>query len=86
MGCPVVSSSGGSLLEVVGDGGLLVPPNDMQALTHAITRAWHDPDLRATLHHRGKAQASRFTWEQTARQTLQIYTDTLNPSHRRRAR
>ena len=27
VGCPVVSSSGGSLSEVVGDGGLLVPPD-----------------------------------------------------------
>ncbi|MDQ3928075.1 MAG: glycosyltransferase family 4 protein, partial [Chloroflexota bacterium] len=46
VGCPVISSSGGSLQEVVGDGGLPVPPDDESALTAAILHAWSDPALR----------------------------------------
>jgi glycosyltransferase involved in cell wall biosynthesis len=77
VGCPVVSSSGGSLREVVGDGGLLVPPGDEAALTAAIARAWAEPALRQALSARGKQQAARFTWHRTAEQTLSIYEEVM---------
>ncbi len=73
VGCPVVSSSGGSLVEVVGEGGILVPPNDEKALAQAVIQAWKEPDLRALLAHRGRQQALRFTWEKTARETHTYY-------------
>ncbi|HKP54534.1 MAG TPA: glycosyltransferase family 1 protein [Chloroflexia bacterium] len=83
VGCPVISSSGGSLIEVVGDGGILVPPDDERALCEAIVQAWHDPDLRANLSQRGRSQASQFTWERTARQTLDVYTRALKSARSR---
>ena len=73
VGCPVVSSSGGSLSEVVGEGGILVPPGDEEALSQAILRVWTDDTLRADLRIRGKMQATRFTWERTAEQTRKLY-------------
>jgi glycosyltransferase involved in cell wall biosynthesis len=84
VGCPVISSSGGSLSEVVGEGGLLVPPNDQTALSSSIVRAWGDDDLRAALIHKGRLQASNFTWERTARQTFQLYNHALNRTRRRK--
>ncbi|HET9494371.1 MAG TPA: glycosyltransferase family 1 protein [Chloroflexia bacterium] len=73
VGCPVVSSSGGSLREVVGEGGLLVPPGDEGALAGALKRVWSDTALRADLSAKGREQAGRFTWERTAEQTRQAY-------------
>ncbi|HYO48484.1 MAG TPA: glycosyltransferase family 1 protein, partial [Chloroflexia bacterium] len=73
VGCPVVSSSGGSLSEVVGRGGILVLPGDEEALSQAILRVWTDEVLRADLRVRGKMQAARFTWERTAEQTRKLY-------------
>jgi glycosyltransferase involved in cell wall biosynthesis len=73
LGCPVVSSSGGSLAEVVGEGGVLVPPGNEKAFSEAIVRAWTDLELRAELSHRGRKQARRFTWERTAQQTYAFY-------------
>jgi glycosyltransferase involved in cell wall biosynthesis len=73
VGCPVVSSSGGSLGEVVGEGGLLVPPDDEPALAEALLRVWSDAGLRADLAARGRGQAALFTWERTAEQTRQAY-------------
>jgi glycosyltransferase involved in cell wall biosynthesis len=73
VGCPVVSSSGGSLAEVVGDAGLLVPPNDEQALSQVIVRVWSDDALRAELSSKGKERARLFTWEGTAERTARLY-------------
>ncbi|MEO8287388.1 MAG: glycosyltransferase family 1 protein [Chloroflexota bacterium] len=73
VGCPVVSSSGGSLAEVVGDGGLLVAPNDEGALAEAVVRAWRSEQLRAVLSQRGRERAKQFTWERTARDTERLY-------------
>jgi glycosyltransferase involved in cell wall biosynthesis len=75
VGCPVVSSSGGSLSEVVGDAGLLVPPDDEKALAEAIVTAWNKPDLRAHLSAKGRLRAGSFTWEKTAEQTLHLYEE-----------
>ena len=73
VGCPVVSSWGGSLAEVVGEGGILIPPNDEKALSQAVARVWGDPDIRTQLSERGRQQAQRFTWEKTAQQTQALY-------------
>ncbi len=73
VGCPVLSSSGGSLSEVVGEGGILVPPGEEEALSQAILRAWTDDTLRGDLRIRGKRQAAHFTWERTAEQTRKLY-------------
>jgi glycosyltransferase involved in cell wall biosynthesis len=72
-GCPVVSSSGGSLREVVGDAGILVPPGVGHALCEVVLRAWTDDALRTDLSRRGKERAGLFTWRRTAEQTLALY-------------
>jgi glycogen synthase len=76
-GVPVVATTGGALPEVVGtDGetGLLVPPNDPGALAGAIGRLLDDPDLRARLGDAGRQRVlGRFTWEVTARGTVEQY-------------
>jgi glycosyltransferase involved in cell wall biosynthesis len=82
-GCPVVSSSGGSLREVVGDAGLLVPPGDEAALRDAIVRAWTDDALRSRLSALGKTRARSFTWRRTAEQTAALYSLALKRSRRR---
>jgi glycosyltransferase involved in cell wall biosynthesis len=73
VGCPVISSCGGSLAEVVGDAGLLVPPNDLAATVEAVVCAWNSPPLRADLSRRGRLRARRFTWQRSAEQTLAFY-------------
>ncbi len=72
-GVPVVSSSAGSLPEVVGDAGLLVPPTDEEAIEHALSKVLTDSDLRQELRRRGFVQAAKFSWSETARQTLQVF-------------
>ncbi len=72
-GTPVICSDAASLPEVVGEAGILVHPHDVAGLAEAISRVTSDPALRAELSARARRQAARFTWEQTARATLEVY-------------
>ena len=73
-GTPVVCSNTSSLPEVAGDAALLVDPLDVEAWAEAISRLWGDDDLRRELREKGLAQAARFSWERTARETLAVYS------------
>src|SRR5947209_5889120 len=65
-GKPVVASAVGGLTDLVVDGqtGLLVPPQDVEALRRALERLLHDPELRASLGAAAQARAlDRFSWD-----------------------
>ncbi len=72
-GVPVACSNVSSLPEVAGDAALQFDPRDEAAIATAISRLLADDALRAQLRERGAAQARRFTWEHTARLTLDSY-------------
>lgn len=75
--CPVIASDSSSLPEVVGDAGLLVEPNNAEALAEAIMTILGDRGLKEELARRAVRQAGRFTWDRTARITADIYTSLL---------
>lgn len=72
VGTPVVASASGSLPEVVGPGGLLVPPGDEAALAAAL-ESLRDDGRRAELGAAASAWASRFRWDEVARQHRALY-------------
>jgi len=72
-GTPVLAARLSSLPEVVGDGGLLVDPSDLDAVVAAMSTLVRDNALRADLRDRALAHSARFTWSQTASQTLSVY-------------
>ena len=72
-GTPVVCSNASSLPEVAGDAALLVPPDHPTALAQAIQQVVESDILRLQMRERGLQQAARFSWEQTAHQTLAVY-------------
>lgn len=74
-GTPVIASTATSVPEVVGYGGILLDPHDPHSWADTIQRLMHDPGLQAELRRKGLERASHFTWERTARQTLQVLTE-----------
>ena len=76
-GTPVITSHTSSLPEVVADAAVLVDPHDVSAIANAIERVLADPELREELRTNGCTRAAKFTWERTARSTLEIYTQVL---------
>ncbi|MBN1180155.1 MAG: glycosyltransferase family 4 protein [Anaerolineae bacterium] len=73
-GVPVLASDAASLPEVVGEAGLLLPPEDTTAWTDAIVALLRDPARRDALRQAGLARAARFSWARAARETLAVYT------------
>lgn len=74
---PVLAADAGSLPEVVGDGGVLLPPTESTAWAEAITRLAGDPTWRDTLRAKGRARAATFSWEKAARETYEVYERVL---------
>ncbi len=72
-GTAVVSSNSASLPEVAGRAALLVDPHNVEKIAEAMHRILTDETLRASLIKKGFNRASQFSWEKTARQTLEVY-------------
>jgi glycosyltransferase involved in cell wall biosynthesis/GT2 family glycosyltransferase len=55
VGVPFVATDHGGVTEVLGDAGLLVPPDDADALAAALNRLLDDDELRQRCHRAGPA-------------------------------
>ena len=65
-GVPVLSSNGGSLPEVCGDGALLFEPHDSDQLKALLLEVIGNEELRRDMKKRGLENIRRFSWEKTA--------------------
>lgn len=72
-GAPVLASCASSVGEVVGDGGVQLAPDDVEAWAAAMARVIQDRNWQAELRARGLQRAAAFSWETTAQQTLAVY-------------
>jgi glycosyltransferase involved in cell wall biosynthesis len=73
LGTPVVTSNTSSLPEVAGDAALLVDPCDHEQQADAILQIISDSQFRDELVKKGKDRAALFSWERTAKETLNVY-------------
>jgi len=72
-GVPVVVSNASCGPEIAGDAALLVDPASPQQIAQAIDRILGDGQLRAGLKNKALARAAQFSFEKTARETLEVY-------------
>jgi glycosyltransferase involved in cell wall biosynthesis len=77
LGCPVLAADATALTEVVGDGGELLPPDEVAAWAAALTRLRDDDTHRAALIAKGRARASHFTAAASARALVTAYRSVL---------
>ena len=77
-GTPVITSNISSLPEVVGDAGIMVDPYNVEELAEAIRRVLSDAQLRQQMRQKGLERAALFTWENTARKTVEVYKEVLS--------
>jgi alpha-1,3-rhamnosyl/mannosyltransferase len=72
-GCPVICSNAASMPEAAGDAALYIDPLDVDSLIHAIDTLVPDTLARQRLRTAGLSRAKQFTWEKTARQTMDVF-------------
>ena len=77
-GTPVITANVSAMPEVVGDAGILVDPNDSQAIADAVYRLHNEPLYYQELRERGLDRVKSFTWEKVARQMSGVYEHLLD--------
>lgn len=76
-GTPVAAFRTASIPEVAGDAGILIRPNDEEAMTDTLIRLEKSDSLRAQMKAKGLLQTKKFDWNDTAAKTLQVYREVL---------
>jgi len=72
-GCPVITSNAGSLPEVSAGAAILVEPSKVETIAEAIRALAGDQAFREEQVRRGLQRGTEFSWERTARETLQVF-------------
>lgn len=72
-GCPVASSTRGSLAEVCGEAAAVLDPVDPDQMARTISMLLADEAARRRLRHAGLAQSARFSWRAAADAHLAAY-------------
>jgi glycosyltransferase involved in cell wall biosynthesis len=73
----VICARASSLPEVAGDAAAYVHPDDDEALAATAARVLEDDALHARMRVAGHAQSERFSWEDTARATLDAFDEAV---------
>jgi glycosyltransferase involved in cell wall biosynthesis len=76
-GTPVITSNTSALPEVAGDAGILVNPQDSQAIADAVSLLYVDNTYYQELAQKGLERAKLFTWEKSAEKIAQVYEAAL---------
>jgi len=76
-GVPVACSNASCLPEIAGDAALLFDPGDEEAIAGAVQLLLEDHAEAQRLRAAGTRRAALFTWERTARMTLESYDRAL---------
>lgn len=71
-GCPVITSNVSSLPEAGGDAALYVNPEDISDISQTMKKLITSPLLRKELVKKGYQHIKHFSWEKTAKETLQV--------------
>ncbi len=82
LGTPVVCARGSSLTEVAGDAAAWVDGEDEAELARIIARVMRDARVRDDMRAAGLEQASRFSWDETARQTIAAFEEAIAMARR----
>jgi len=72
-GVPVLCSNAGSIPEIGGQGALYFDPKKTHELAALILNTLRDSDQRAQLVNKGTENLAKYSWENTARETMQVY-------------
>jgi glycosyltransferase involved in cell wall biosynthesis len=76
-GVPVITANTSSLPEVVGDAAVVCDPDDISDIREAICKIVQDQEYANQLVKKGYENLKRFSWEETAKATLDVFRKCL---------
>ncbi|MEP7338556.1 MAG: glycosyltransferase family 1 protein [Acidobacteriota bacterium] len=77
LGVPTAAARMSALPEMAGEAALYFDPYNVDEMAGAMERLVWDEALRDELSRKGIEQAAKFTWAETARQTLQVFENVI---------
>lgn len=75
--CPAVISNTSSLPEVGGDAAIYFNPKDSNNIFKSVENVVNNEGLRKEMIVKGREQLKKFSWDKTAKETLQVYNSTI---------
>lgn len=72
-GCPVLTANNSSLKEIAGNAAITVDPSDTDAVRDCLIRLLTENTLQENLKKLGMIRSAEYTWEETARKTVEGY-------------
>ena len=78
----VACSNTSAMPEVADSAGILFDPHSAGEMTRAMRDLLLDAELRGRMERLGAQRAARFSWQEAARKTLDVYYDVSGPGHR----
>jgi glycosyltransferase involved in cell wall biosynthesis len=76
-GTPVISANISSMPEILGDGAYYFDPSKIEEITQALGKIIEDHKLREELIKKGLDQVKKYNWDETAKETLNVYKSAL---------
>jgi glycosyltransferase involved in cell wall biosynthesis len=76
-GTPVISSNISAMPEILGDAPLYFDPYDVDDIAAAMKKIIEDKNLRDQLSKKGIERAKKYNWQDTAKETLKVYKQSL---------
>ncbi len=76
-GCAVATAKRGVMSEIAGNAALYFDPDNIEEFSTKIVALIKDDTLRYNLGQKGIERAKFFSWEKTARQTLEFFNEIL---------
>lgn len=76
--CPVLTSNTSSMPEIAGDAAILVDPKSTKEIMEGMIKLSEDQSLRKKLIEKGQNRLKLFSWEKTAKETLELFEQTVN--------
>jgi glycosyltransferase involved in cell wall biosynthesis len=77
-GARVVASAWGATPEVLGECGRMVDPRDANRAAAVVLDVLEEPPAaRAAASECGRRRAEQFTWQETTRETMEVYEQLL---------
>lgn len=77
-GAPVITGNNSSMPEVAGEAGILVNSNDVHDIAEGIRKVISNQILRSKMIKLGFEQAKKFSWIETAEETIKCYEKVLS--------